>query len=157
MAGRNRTVQCGQGVCRGWRRANTMDIRGGGGAMRSKFAVAALALALVAAASGVIANPVGVPPTAKPIDVIEGKTISIELGTPTAHGWYVLIWGGYKVGDQEFLANGAAREGEFNPGAGCVYIAWEGGGQCFFPSENQATGRMSFSSPFMAGRRSRWA
>ena len=83
--------------------------------MRSKFAVAALALALVAAASGVIANPVGVPPTAKPIDVIEGKTISIELGTPTAHGWYVLIWGSYKVGDQEFLANGAAKEGEFNP------------------------------------------
>ena len=91
--------------------------------MRSKFAVAAVALSLVAAASRVIANPVGVPPTAKPFDVIEGKTISIELGTPTAHGWYVLIWGSYKVGDQEFLANGAAREGEFNPGAGCVYIA----------------------------------
>ena len=49
----------------------------------------------------------------------------------------MLIWGGYKVGDQEFLTNGAAKEGEFNPGAGCVYIAWEGGGQCFFPSENQ--------------------
>jgi hypothetical protein len=34
-------------------------------------------------------------------------------------------------------AEGAAKEGEFNPGSGCVYIAWEGGGQCFFPSENQ--------------------
>ena len=55
--------------------------------MRSKFAVAALALALALAASRVIANPLGVPPTAKPIDVVEGKTISIELGTPTAHGW----------------------------------------------------------------------
>ena len=48
----------------------------------------------------------------------EGKTISIELGTPTTHGWYVLIWGGYKVGDQEFLADGSAKEGEFNPQAG---------------------------------------
>ena len=55
--------------------------------MRSKFAVAALVLGIVAAASRVIANPVGVPPTAKPFDVVEGKTISIELGTPTAHGW----------------------------------------------------------------------
>jgi hypothetical protein len=80
--------------------------------MRSKFAGAALALALVAAASGAIANPVGIPPTAKPFDVIEGKTISIELGTPTAHGWDVLIWGSYKMGDKEFLANGAAKEGE---------------------------------------------
>src|SRR5208282_5454288 len=60
--------------------------------MRSKFAVAPVALALVVAASRVIANPLGVPPTAKPFDVIEGKTISIELGTPTEHGWYVLIW-----------------------------------------------------------------
>ncbi len=66
--------------------------------MRSKFAVAAVALALVVAASRVIANPVGVPPTAKPFDVIEDKKISIELGTPTAHGWLVLIWGSYKVG-----------------------------------------------------------
>lgn len=105
--------------------------------MRSKLAVAAVALALDMAASRVIANPAGVPPTAKPFDVLGGKTISIELGTPTAHGWYVLIWGSYKVGDQEFLANGAAREDKFSPGAGCVYIAWEGGGQCFFPSENQ--------------------
>jgi len=61
--------------------------------MRSKFAVAALGVALVAAASRAVANPVGVPPTAKPFDVIEGNKISIELGTPTAHGWYVLIWG----------------------------------------------------------------
>ncbi len=61
--------------------------------MRNTFAVAALVLSLVAAESRVIANPLGVPPTAKPMDVIEGKTISIELGTPTAHGWYVLIWG----------------------------------------------------------------
>jgi hypothetical protein len=106
--------------------------------MRSKVVVAAVALALVLAANRVIANPAGVPPTAKPVDVNEGEKISIELGTPTAHGWYVLIWGSYKVGDQEFLANGAAKEGEFNPGAGCVYIAWEGGGQCFFPSESQS-------------------
>src|ERR1700679_1181804 len=106
--------------------------------MRSKFTVAAFALASVVAASRVIANPIGVPPTAKPFEVTEGNKISIELGTPTAHGWYVLIWGSYKVGDQEFLANGVAKEGEFNPGAGCVYIAWEGGGQCFFPSENQS-------------------
>ena len=91
--------------------------------MGSKFAVATVALALVVAASRAAANPVGVPPTAKPIEVTEGNKISIELGTPTAHGWYVLIWGSYKVGDQEFLANGAAKEGEFNPGAGCVYIA----------------------------------
>ncbi len=96
--------------------------------MRSKFAVAAVALALIVLAGRVIANPAGVPPTAKPLDVIEGKKISIELGTPTAHGWYVLIWGSYKVGDQEFLANGAAKEGEFNSNSGCVYIAWEGGG-----------------------------
>ena len=41
------------------------------------------------------------------------------------------------MGDQEFLANGAAKEGEFNPGAGCAYVAWEGGGQRFFPFENQ--------------------
>ena len=54
--------------------------------MRRTFAAAAVALAFVAA-SRVIANPLGVPPTAKPIEAIEGKTISIELGTPTAHGW----------------------------------------------------------------------
>jgi hypothetical protein len=119
--------------------------------MRSKFAVAAVALALVAAASLVIANPVGVPPTAKPFDVIEGKTISIDLGTPTAHGWYVLVWGSYKVGDQEFLANGAAKEGEFNPGAGCVYIAWEGGGQCFVPSENQGNRAHEFLKSIHGG------
>ena len=52
--------------------------------MRRKVAAAAVALALVVAASRLIANPVGVPPTAKPLDVVEGKTISIELGTPTA-------------------------------------------------------------------------
>jgi len=125
--------------------------------MRSKFAVATVALALVVAANRVIANPVGVPPTAKPFDVIEGQTISIELGTPTAHGWYVLIWGSYKVGDQEFMANGAAREGEFNPGSGCVYIAWGGGGSVFYPPRGRAAGRMSFSSRFMAVRRSRSA
>ena len=119
--------------------------------MRSRFAVAAVALALVVAASRVIANPVGIPPTAKPFDVIEGKTISIELGTPTAHGWYVLIWGSYKVGDQEFLANGAAKEGEFNPGSGCVYIAWEGGGQCFFPSENQGNRAHEFLKSIHGG------
>jgi len=115
--------------------------------MRSKFAVAAVALALVVAASRVIANPVGVPPTAKPFDVIEDKKISIELGTPTAHGWLVLIWGSYKVGDQEFLANGAAKEGEFNPGAG----AWEGGGQCFFPSENQGNKAHEFLKSIHGG------
>jgi hypothetical protein len=119
--------------------------------MRSMFAVAAVALALVAAASRVIANPVGVPPTAKLLDVIEGKTISIDLGTPTAHGWYVLIWGSYKVGDQEFLANGAAKEGEFNPQAGCVYIAWEGGGQCFFPSESQGNRAHEFLKSIHGG------
>ena len=68
--------------------------------MRSKVVVAAVALALVLAANRAIANPVGVPPTAKPVDVNEGEKVSIELGTPTAHGWYVLIWGSYKVGDQ---------------------------------------------------------
>ena len=55
--------------------------------MRGEFSAAAATLALVVAAGRVIANPVGVPPTAKPFDVIEGKTISIALGTPTAHGW----------------------------------------------------------------------
>ncbi len=105
--------------------------------MRSNLVVTAVALASVVAADRVAANPVRVPPTAEPFDVIEGEKISIDLGTPTAHGWHVLIWGSYKVGDQEFLAKGAAKEGEFNPGAGCVYIAWEGGGQCFFPSESQ--------------------
>jgi hypothetical protein len=83
--------------------------------------------------------------------VIEGKTISIDLGTPTAHGWYVLIWGSYKVGDQEFLANGAAKEGEFNPQAGCVYIAWEGGGQCFFPSESQGNRAHEFLKSIHGG------
>ena len=63
----------------------------------------------------------------------------------------MLIWGGYKVGDQEFLANGAAKEGEFNPGAGCVYIAWEGGGQCFFPSENQGNRAHEFLKSIHAG------
>lgn len=119
--------------------------------MRSKFPVAAVALAVVAVTSRVIANPLGVPPTAKPFDVAEGKTINIELGTPTAHGWYVLIWGSYKVGDQEFLANGAAKEGEFNPGSGCVYIAWNGGGQCFFPSENQGNRTHEFLKPIRGG------
>jgi hypothetical protein len=119
--------------------------------MRSKLAVAVLALALVAAASQAKANPVGVPPTAKPFEVIEGKAISIELGTPTAHGWYVLIWGSYKVGDREFLANGAAKEGEFNPQAGCVYIAWGGGGQCFFPSENQGNKAHEFLKSIRGG------
>jgi hypothetical protein len=112
--------------------------------MRSTFAVAAVALALVAAASRVIANPLGVPPTAKPLDVIEGKTISIELGTPTAHGWYVLVWGSYKVGDQEFLANAPTLPGT---AAGSVSS----------PPRTRATRRMSFSSRFMAGRRSWWA
>jgi hypothetical protein len=119
--------------------------------MRSKFTVAAFALASVVAASRVIANPIGVPPTAKPFEVTEGNKISIELGTPTAHGWYVLIWGSYRVGDQEFLANGAAKEGEFNPGAGCVYIAWEGGGQCFVPSENQGNKAHEFLKAIHGG------
>jgi hypothetical protein len=104
--------------------------------MRSEFAVAAVALALVAGASPVAANPAGVPSTAKPFDVNEGEKVSIELGTPSAHGWYVKVWGSYKVGDQEFLANGAATDGGFKPNAGCVYIAWEGGGQCFLPAES---------------------
>ena len=59
--------------------------------MRSKIDAAAVALVLVAAASGVSANPVGVPPTAKPFEVIEGQKIGIALGTPTTHGWNVLI------------------------------------------------------------------
>ena len=103
--------------------------------MRTKFAMAAVALALVAAASRVVANPPGVPSTAKPFDVNGGEKVSIDLGTPPSHGLYVKIWGSYKIGDQEFLANGSAKEGAFDPAAGCVYIAWEGGGQCFFPSE----------------------
>ena len=119
--------------------------------MGSKTAAAAGVLALVAAASRVIANPVGVPPTAKPFDVIEGEKINIELGTPTAHGWYVLIWGSYRVGDQEFLANGVAKEGEFDPGAGCVYVAWDGGGQCFFPSESQGNKAHEFLKPIHGG------
>ena len=113
--------------------------------------MAALALALVAAASQVVANPLGVPPTAKPFDVVEGEKISIELGTPSAHGWYVLVWGSYKVGDQEFLASGTAKEGEFNPGSGCVYIAWEGGGQCFLPSENQSNRTHEFLKSIHGG------
>ncbi len=119
--------------------------------MGSKFAVAAVTLALVVAASRVIANPLGIPPTSKPFEVIEGKEISIALGTPTAHGWWVLIWGSYKVGDQEFLASGAAKEGEFAPGAGCVYVAWEGGGQCFFPSENQGNRAHEFLKSIHGG------
>ena len=66
--------------------------------MRSRLTLAAVALVLVVAAGPVIANPPGVPPTAKPFEVIEDRKISIDLGTPTAHGWYVLIWGSYKVG-----------------------------------------------------------
>jgi hypothetical protein len=119
--------------------------------MGSKFAATAVALAFVITASRVAANPVGVPPTAKPFDVVEGEKIGIALGTPTAHGWYVLIWGSYKVGDQEFLANGAAKEGEFNPAAGCVYIAWDGGGQCFFPSENQGNKAHEFLKSIHGG------
>ena len=119
--------------------------------MRSKIAAAAGALALVTAAGRVIANPVGVPPTAKPFDVIEGEKINIELGTPTAHGWYVLIWGSYKVGDQELLANGNAKDGEFNPSAWCVYVAWDGGGQCFFPSENQGNRAHEFLKSIHGG------
>ncbi len=119
--------------------------------MRTKFAVATVALAFAFAASQAIANPLGVPPTAKPIDVIEGKNISIELGTPTAHGWYVLVWSGYKVGDQEFVAQGAAKEGEFNPASGCVYVAWEGGGLCFVPSENQGNRTHEFLKSIHGG------
>jgi hypothetical protein len=63
---------------------------GKGGATRRTFVLAAAALALAAAGSRTIANPLGVPPTAKPFDVVEGKTISIALGTPTAHSWCVL-------------------------------------------------------------------
>jgi hypothetical protein len=119
--------------------------------MRSKLAVAAIALALVTVAGRLIANPLGVPPTAKPFDVIGGQKISIELGTPTAHGWYVLVWGSYKVDDQEFLANGAAKDGDFSPDAGCVYIAWEGGGQCFFPSESQGNKAHEFLKSIHGG------
>ena len=54
--------------------------------MRSNLVVAAVALASVVTADRVAANPVRVPPTAKPFDVIEGEKISIDLGTPTAHG-----------------------------------------------------------------------
>jgi hypothetical protein len=42
-------------------------------------------------------------------------------------------------------------EGEFNPGAGCVYIAWEGGGQCFFPSENQGNKAHEFLKSIHGG------
>jgi len=119
--------------------------------MRSRFAVAAVTLVMVVAAGRAIANPLGIPPTAKPFDVIEGNQIGIALGTPTAHGWYVLVWGSYKVGDQEFLANGAAKEGEFDPGTGCVYVAWEGGGQCFFPSENQGNRAHEFLKSIHGG------
>ena len=119
--------------------------------MRIGFAAAIGVLALAGPAGGANANPVGVPPTAKLIDVVEGQSIDIELGTPTAHGWYVLVWGGYKAGDQEFLANGAAKEGELNPGARCVYIAWEGGRQCFFPSENQGARAHEFLKPVRGG------
>jgi hypothetical protein len=49
--------------------------------MRSKFAVAALALALVAAASGAIANPVGIKP------ISGGPPITLGLIPPAgAHG-----------------------------------------------------------------------
>jgi hypothetical protein len=41
--------------------------------MSNKSAMAALALALAAAASRTVANPLGVPPTAKPLDVVEAK------------------------------------------------------------------------------------
>ena len=119
--------------------------------MRSRIAPAAIAFELAAVANPAAANPLGVPPTAKPIEVIEGKTVSIPLGTPTAHGWYVLVWGSYKAGDQEFLANGRAKEGQFDPSAGCVYIAWEGGGQCFFPSENQGNRAHEFIKPVRGG------
>ena len=62
----------------------------------------------------------------------------------------MLIWG-LQGGDQEFLANGAAKEGEFNPNSGCVYIAWEGGGQCFFPSENQGNRAHEFLKSIHGG------
>jgi hypothetical protein len=81
-----------------------------------------------------------------------GQEDSIELGTPTAHGWYALISGSYKVGDQEFLANGVAKEGEFHLSAGCVYIAWESGGRCFFPSENQDNKAHEFLKSIHGGR-----
>ncbi len=119
--------------------------------MGIKFAVAVVAMASIVAASGVVANPLGAPPTAKPFEMIEGKPISIALGTPTAHGWYVPVWGSYKVGDKEFLANGAAKEGEFDAGSGCVSVAWQGGGQCFFPSENQGNKAHEFLKSIHGG------
>ncbi len=115
--------------------------------MRSKFAVAAVALALVVAASRVIANPVGVPPTAKPFDVIEDKKISIELGTPTAHGWLVLIWGSYKVGRSGVPGEWRRQGGRVQPW--CRRLG--GRGQCFFPSENQGNKAHEFLKSIHGG------
>jgi hypothetical protein len=37
------------------------------------------------------------------------------------------------------------------PGTGCVYIAWEGGGQCFFPSENHGNWAHEFLKSIHGG------
>ena len=105
--------------------------------MRKPCLIIGAALTLATSAGQGSANPVGVPPNAKEVAVNEGQPVRIDLGSPQTHGWYVKIWGSYKVGDQEYLANGTAKEGVFDPKSGCVYVMSADGGQCFYPSEDQ--------------------
>jgi hypothetical protein len=105
--------------------------------MRTPFLLMSTAAVLLALAGHAGANPPGVPPNATEIAVDEGKPVHIDLGSPQQHGWYVKIWGSYKVGDADVMASGNAKEGENDPKSGCVYVVSPQGGVCFYPSENQ--------------------
>lgn len=105
--------------------------------MRTSALVVAAGLALGLAAGRVSANPVGVPPNAIAVPVEDGHEVRIDLGSPQTHGWYVKVWGSYKVGDTEYKANGSAKDGVNDPKSGCVFITSTDGGACFYPSEDQ--------------------
>lgn len=105
--------------------------------MRALALVAIAALTTAFAAGQGHANPVGVPPNAIPVPVEDGHEVRIELGSPQTHGWYVKVWGSYKVGNTEYKANGSAKDGVNDPKSGCVFITSAGGGVCFYPSEDQ--------------------
>ena len=128
--------------------------------MRSKIALAAGVLALAAAGSRLVANPVGVPPTAKPFDVIEGKKVAIELGTPTAHGWYVLVWGSYaaiRLAIRRSSRAAPPRKASSTRAPGASMSPGRAGASVSSPPRTRATERTNSSSRYVAGRRSRWA
>lgn len=103
--------------------------------MRKRILLFAAALPLILAAAPGQANPPGVPPDAKPISVDEGTPVKIDLGTPPPHGWWVKVWGSYKIGDTDFYATGKATDGVNDPATGCVFLTLPDGGQCYYPAE----------------------